>query len=170
MKTIKYFLALVLAGTFSFTHASPADVNTAVNNVLKSYLGIKNALAADNSKAANDEAKKFIAALKVVDVGQMDSNQKTAWNKYAEKLRFDGEHIGESTAIDHQREHFGSLSGNIYAVLKAFPVNDAVLFKQYCPMEKKSWISESATIKNPYLGKKMLDCGMTKETFKAKNK
>jgi hypothetical protein len=34
-------------------------------------------------------------------------------------------------------------------------------------MEKKSWISESAIIKNPYYGKKMIECGVTKETLKA---
>jgi hypothetical protein len=167
MKTIKYLVAIILFVTINKANAAPADVNTAINNVLKSYLGVKNALATDNSQAANDEAKKFTAALKEIPVGQMDAKQKTEWAKYAEKLRFDGEHISESTAIAHQREHFGSLSGNMYALLKAFPSNDMVLYKQYCPMEKKSWISESTTIKNPYLGKKMLECGVTKETLKA---
>jgi Protein of unknown function (DUF3347) len=167
MKSIKYLFAIILFVATTQVNATPADVNAAINNVLKSYLGIKNALTADNSKATNDEAKKFTVALKAVPIDQMDAKQKAEWAKYAEKLRFDGEHIGESTAIAHQREHFGSLSGNMYAVLKAFPANDVLLYKQYCPMEKKSWISESATIKNPYYGKKMLECGVTKETLMA---
>ena len=164
--TIKYFGAIVLFLAVNSVKAAPVDVHSAINNVIKSYLGIKNALTTDNSKAANDEAKKFTAALKEVSVSQMDAKQKEVWTKYAEKLRFDGEHIGESTAIAHQREHFGDLSANMYTVLKAFQVNDMVLYKQYCPMEKKSWISESSTIKNPYYGKKMVECGITKETMK----
>jgi len=167
MKTIKYLVAIVLFITVNTAKATPADLHSAINNVYKSYLGIKNALATDNSKAANDEAKKFTAALKEVSVNTMDAKQKAVWTKYAEKLRYDGDHIGESTAIDHQREHFGSLSTNMYEVVKAFQTNDMVLYKQYCPMEKKSWLSESSAIKNPYFGKKMLDCGMTKETMKA---
>ena len=167
MKVTKYLIAIILFITVNAAKASPADVHAAINNVLKSYLGIKNALATDNSKAANDEAKKFTAALKEVPVSQMDSKQKETWTKYAEKLRFDGEHISESDAIAHQREHFGNLSANMYTVLKAFQINDMVLYKQYCPMEKKSWLSESAKIKNPYLGNKMLDCGSTKETMQA---
>ena len=167
MKTIKYLIAVILFITINKANAAPADVNTAINNVLKSYLNIKNALATDNSQAANNEAKKFTSALKEIPVAQMDAKQKAEWAKYAEKLRYDGEHISESTAIAHQREHFGSLSGNMYAVLKAFPSNDVVLYKQYCPMAKQSWISESATIKNPYYGKKMQECGITKETLKA---
>ncbi len=146
-------------------NATPADVNTAINNVLKGYLDIKNALAADDSKAANDGAKKFTAALKEVPVNQMSAEQKAAWDKYGEKLRFDGEHIGESTAIAHQREHFGNLSANILAIIKVYRSNEFILYRQYCPMEKKSWISESTKIKNPYLGKKMLECGVTKEDY-----
>jgi hypothetical protein len=170
MKTIKYLAAIVLFVAATTAKAAPADLHSAINNVYKSYLGIKNALATDDSKAANDEAKKFTAALKEVPVSQMDAQQKAVWTKYAEKLRYDGDHISESTAIDHQREHFGSLSTNMYAVVKAFQTNEMVLYKQYCPMEKKSWLSESSAIKNPYLGKKMPDCGTTKETLKASGK
>ena len=167
MKTLKYLAAIILFLVVNTVKAAPADLHSAINNVYKSYLGIKNALATDNSKAANEEAKKFTAALKDVPVSSMDAKQKATWTKYAEKLRYDGDHISESTAIDHQREHFGSLSSNMYEVVKAFQTNDMVLYKQYCPMEKKSWLSESSAIKNPYLGKKMLDCGMTKETMQA---
>ena len=55
----------------------------------------------------------------------------------------------------------------MYAVMKAFKSNDLVLYQQYCPMAKKIWISESSVIKNPYLGKKMPECGVTKEMLKA---
>src|SRR5579872_6463811 len=167
MKTIKYFLAIVLFVVMGQGRAKAVDVKSSINSVLKSYLDIKNALAADNSKAANDAAKNFTTALKAVPAGQMDEKQKQVWQQYAEKLRYDGEHISESAAIAHQREHFGSLSSNLFAVLKAFKDNDLIVYKQYCPMAKQSWISESSAIKNPYLGKKMPDCGVTKETLKA---
>jgi len=167
MKTVKSLAVIILFIAANTVKAAPADLHSAINNVYKSYLGIKNALATDNSKVANDEARKFTAALKDVPVSAMDAKQKAAWTKYAEKLRYDGDHISESTAIDHQREHFGSLSSNMYELVKAFQTNDMVLYKQYCPMEKKSWLSESSAIKNPYFGKKMLDCGTTKETIQA---
>lgn len=170
MKSIKYIAAIILFLAMNKLQAKPADLNTAVNNVLQSYFGIKNALVIDDSKKANDEAKKFTAALKEVNVSQMDAKQKAAWNKYAEKLRFDGEHIGESAAIAHQREHFGSLSANIFTFFKAFHTNSVIVYQQYCPMVRKSWISESATIKNPYLGKTEPTCGVVKETLKATGK
>jgi len=167
MKNIKYFLALVLSVAMGQSDAKPVDVKSSINTVLKSYLDIKNALATDNSKAANDAAKNFTTALKAVPASQMDNKQKQVWQQYAEKLRYDGEHISESDAITHQREHFGSLSSNLFAVLKAFKNNELIVYRQYCPMAKKSWISESSAIKNPYFGKTMPDCGITKETLKA---
>jgi hypothetical protein len=167
MKPIKYLTLVILLLTISHSIAAPNNLNTSLNDVLKSYFGIKNALVADDYKTANSEAKKFTAALKHVQVSQMDVKQRSVWAKYAEKLRFDGEHIGESTAVAHQREHFGNLSANMLAVVKAFHVNNMAVYQQYCPMVRKSWISESATIKNPYLGKTEPTCGVVKETFKA---
>ena len=165
MKKLRFLLAAFLLVGVNATYA---QVKTSVNDILKDYFGIKNALAADNSKAANAAAIRFTTDLKIVFVADMDAKQKSEWQKYSEKLRYDGDHIGESTAIDHQREHFGNLSANMYAILKVFKTNDATVYQQYCPMEKKSWLSESPDIKNPYLGKKMLDCGRTTETLKAK--
>ena len=166
MKNLKYLIIALLLTGITTGHAQ-SKITT--NDILKDYLSIKNALATDNSKAANGAAVKFTTDIKAVSVNDMDAKQKATWQKYSEKLRYDGEHIGESTVIAHQREHFGSLSANMYEVLKAFKTNSMPIYQQYCPMEKKTWLSESATIKNPYLGSTMLDCGRTTETFKAAN-
>jgi len=167
MKAIKYIAAVILFISATQLQARAMDVRHAINQAVKNYLDLKNALAADDSKAANDAAKKFTDALKQVSPDKMSADQKQSWQKYGEKLRFDGEHISVSNDIAHQREHFGSLSNNLYDLLKSFKDNDQALYKQYCPMAKQSWVSESTSIKNPYLGKKMLDCGVTKETLKA---
>ncbi|RKR84934.1 uncharacterized protein DUF3347 [Mucilaginibacter gracilis] len=166
MKTVKYLIiALLLSGMSA--NAQTATVNTSFNHVLKAYLGIKDALVADNSKLANSNAKEFAAAVKEVGSNQLDAKQKTIWLAYGEKLRFDGEHISESDKLAHQREHFTSLSKNMLAVVKAFKSNTMVIYAQYCPMKKATWLSQTAAIHNPYYGKDMDDCGTTKETIKA---
>lgn len=166
MKTLKYLIvALLLSCVYSAK--AQTSVNANVNNVIKAYLGIKDALVADNNKLANDKAKAFTAALKEISTNQLDAKQKTTWLAYGEKLRFDGEHIGESDRIAHQREHFTSLSKNMLAVVKAFKNNSMVIYAQYCPMKKATWLSETTTIHNPYFGKEMEDCGTTTETLKA---
>lgn len=164
MKSFKYLLLIVLAVSAFATKTLAQDA--AVNQALTQYLNLKNDLAADNSKGANTDAAAFAQAVSKVDAGKLNADQKAVWTKYAEKLRFDGQHISESTDIKHQREHFGSLSANMYAVVKAFKNNTVTLYQQFCPMERKSWLSETKAVKNPYLGKEMPDCGRVTETLK----
>lgn len=141
--------------------------NAAISHLVKAYLGMKDALAADNSKAANAQAKLFTAAVKEVGASTMDAAQKAAWTKFGEKLRFNGDHIAESADIAHQREHFQKLSDDFYNLLKNIKSNDLTLYRQYCPMKKAYWLSASTTIANPYYGSDMLECGEVKETIKA---
>ncbi|MFY7963827.1 MAG: mercury transporter, partial [Chitinophagaceae bacterium] len=68
-----------------------------------------------------------------------------------------------------QRDHFTSLSKNMYELLKAAKANTTVYY-QYCPMfnngKGANWLSKEATIKNPYYGSMMLSCGKVQETIK----
>jgi hypothetical protein len=163
MKTLK-ILTLTLLIAIG-TQVKAAD-NAAISHLIKAYLGMKDALATDNSKNANAQAKLFTAAVKEVSEGTMDAAQKTVWTKYGEKLRFNGDHIAESTDIAHQREHFQKLSDDFYGLVKNMKTNDITLYRQYCPMKKAYWLSASDKIANPYYGSDMLTCGEVKETIK----
>lgn len=167
MKTIKYSVVAVL---LLIVNVVKADTNTSMNKVLAAYLEIKNALASDDNKLANQKATEFTASLKEVNTAQLDAKQKATWLKYSEKLRFDGNHISESAVIAHQREHFASLSKNMYAIIKELKTNTSPVYIQYCPMKKESWLSESQEIKNPYYGKSMSECGKVTETLKGSGK
>lgn len=166
MKIIKsLFITLTLIIGFSQVKAQDAAASGAIHNVLNAYYGVKNALADDNSSAAQAKAKDLFAAINAVPVDKLNADQRKIWMSYTDKLQFDSRHISESTAIDHQREHFTSLSKNMYEVIKATKLNSTVVYEQYCPMKKTSWLSETTTIKNPYLGKEMETCGRTTATL-----
>ncbi|MES2277787.1 MAG: DUF3347 domain-containing protein [Bacteroidota bacterium] len=164
MKTLKILTLTFLIAVG--TQVKAAD-NAAISHLIKAYLGMKDALATDNSKAANAQAKLFTAAVKEVSASTMDAAQKATWTKYSEKLRFNGDHIGESADIAHQREHFQKLSDDFYGLIKNMKTNDITLYRQYCPMKKAYWLSASDKISNPYYGKDMDECGEVKETIKA---
>ena len=147
--------------------AQTATVNTSINNLITTYLDLKNALAVDDGTAAQGKAKMLKAQVDAIQTKEMSPARQTTWKNYVDKLSFDSRHISESTSIDHQREHFASLSKNMYEVVKAFKVNNSPLYWEYCPMKKTSWLSDKAVIENPYYGKTMPDCGSVKETLKA---
>lgn len=80
------------------------------------------------------------------------------------------EHISKNSGnIAHQREHFVILSKDIYDLVKTFGAGQ-VLYKDFDPMANNgkgaSWLSETKEIKNPYMGKAMLNTGTVKEEIK----
>jgi len=152
------------------TAISLAKAQTVSNNIDKittAYLGVKDALVASDGTATQSRAKELFALLSAQpDKGLNPAQQKTL-SSYIDKLKYDSRHMSETTTVDHQREHFASLSKNMYEVLKKLKLNTTTLYEQYCPDKDSYWLSESSAIKNPYWGRVMLTCGTVKETLAA---
>lgn len=172
IKMKKIIMALLLAVAFFGQESIAQNVaNPPTGKVLSAYLSIKNALVANDAKAATAAAKTLLDEIGKVEMGKMTAEQHDAWMKYTKKLSFDATHISETGDIDHQREHFTSLSKNMYAVIKAFPTSTPVYY-QFCPMANEGkgayWLSEQEKISNPYYGGKMNSCPSTKEVIQVK--
>ncbi|MBD1393865.1 DUF3347 domain-containing protein [Mucilaginibacter glaciei] len=161
MKKILLNLMLII-GVLS-AHAQ----NTAVDKITTSYIGLKNALVGSNAELAKSRSGELLAALSASIKGSTPAQQKLM-TTYGEKLKFDSRHISETTKIDHQREHFESLSKNMFALVSGLKLNSTTLYQQYCPMKKASWLSETADVRNPYYGDDMLECGKVTATLKGK--
>lgn len=163
LKTTCLILALVYS--VSIAHAQKSASANTINNITNAYLAVKNSLVADDATATARNAKELFNILSSDPGKTLNPGQQKLLNGYLEKLKFDSRHISEVTALDHQREHFASLSKNLYQVLKGLKMNTATVYEQYCPMKKAYWLSESETIKNPYYGKSMAGCGRTTATL-----
>jgi len=137
-----------------------------INGITTAYFGLKNALATGSGTAAESSAKTLMTALSAPET--LTADQQKIFNTYIEKLKFDTRHISEVSDIEHQREHFESLSKNLYEVLKGLKMNTTTVYMDYCPMKKAYWLSETTTIKNPYYSdKSMATCGKTTATLAA---
>lgn len=164
MKTIKNLsAALLLLCTILVANA---QANTSVDKMAQAYLGLKNALVASDATAAKAKAAALLTILSAPVDKSLKPEQQKLLAANLEKLKFDSRHISESPSIDHQREHFETLSKNMYTVLSGLKANSTVLYAQYCPMKKAYWLSEKSAIENPYYGKTMPDCGEVKATLK----
>ena len=144
----------------------------AVNPLLEvyiAYFGLKDALIANDGVTASSKAKELFKAIDKVPMDKMAAEQHTVWMKYMTKLSYDAEHIKGVSETEHQREHFSSLSKNMFELMKvmkpAYPI-----YYDHCPMyndgKGADWISKEAIIKNPYYGNQMLSCGKIVETVK----
>jgi hypothetical protein len=168
MKTIKSLSVALLLICTVIVQANAQS--TSVDKITQAYLGLKNALVASDATVAKAKAAALLAALSAPVDNSLKPDQQKLLAANLEKLKFDSRHISESGAIDHQREHFESLSKNMYTVLSGLKANSTVLYEQYCPMKKAYWLSENKTIENPYYGKTMPDCGEVKATLKPAGK
>lgn len=143
--------------------------NFSIAPIVKDYLAIKNALVADNDKAAASAGKQLFSTLKNVDMKSIPANKHQQYMEIAENASENAEHIGDNTGkIAHQREHLASLSKDVSDLIALFGTTQK-LYQDYCPMYNDGkgavWISEAKAIKNPYYGNQMLTCGSVKKEF-----
>ena len=143
--------------------------NFSIAPIVKDYLVLKNALVADNDRAAANAGKQLFANLNKVDMKSIPANKHKEYMDIAENAKENAEHIGDNTGkIDHQREHLASLSKDVSDLIALFGTTQK-LYQDYCPMYNDGkgavWISEAKAIKNPYYGNKMLTCGSVKKEF-----
>lgn len=71
--------------------------------------------------------------------------------------------MSEVPHVGHQREHFASLSNNLYAFIKKLKLNQTILYRQYCSMDKQYYLSETDKGKDPYMD--MTNCSKVIETL-----
>jgi hypothetical protein len=139
---------------------------TAIDPLLNPYFKLKNALTQDNDKVAAEAGNELLSALESFDKSSLNSEQSKVYNDIYEDAKGHAEHIGANSGnIKHQREHFETLSQEIYEFAKS--VRGKKLYYANCPMYNNNkggnWLSEVREIRNPYFGSEMLECGTVKE-------
>lgn len=167
----KLYSSLFLLAFFAFTQvqsvfAQDASQQSSLSHLLPSYYGIKDALVNSDANAAASKAAEFAKTIKAVDMKALSKTDMTVFMSLQDKLAEDASHIAGNKDVKHQREHFASLSTNLFTLAKGVKLSSEPLYYDYCPMKKAYWLSGDAAIKNPYFGSAMLTCGKVTETLK----
>lgn len=136
--------------------------------IFDTYFTLKDALVKSDGVAASAKAGELLVAVKAIKMEQLSNAEHMAWMKVKKELEMDAEHISETKDVGHQRDHFITLSENLYILIKASKYQGSIYY-QHCPMANKgkgaNWLSKETAISNPYFGSKMLTCGKTVDTF-----
>jgi hypothetical protein len=165
MKSIKLLMATAIT---LFATIANGQTNTGVNKVLNAYIQLKDALVKSDGTSSFGASKALLTAIQEVNMSELNADTHTQWMKVVNDLKEDAEHISETKEITHQRDHFMSLSKNLFTVLKVSK-SETPIYYQFCPMANKgkgaNWLSLENKIKNPYYGNQMLTCGKVVETI-----
>ena len=120
------------------------------------YLKLKDALVSSDAATAKTAAASLQTTLAKVEGCEITAG-------VASK-------IAATDNIITQRKQFTILSSDIIAYLKHADIKTGSVFVQYCPMANNNdggyWLSDNKTIRNPYYGDEMLECGEVKEEIK----
>jgi copper chaperone CopZ len=143
--------------------------NNVLNTVFDTYFEVKEALVQTDGVEASKKSATLLTAINAVKMDQLEMDVHMVWMKVTKELKEDAEHIADTKDVTHQRDHFMTLSKNMYDLIKVS--KDATpTYYQFCPMANKgkgaNWLSKDSSIKNPYYGAQMLSCGKTVETIK----
>ncbi|MGY3053104.1 hypothetical protein ACVWYG_001301 [Pedobacter sp. UYEF25] len=161
MKKI-FLMVAILATTLvqtTFAQNDHADHQTQTSVLLPLYYNIKDALVGGNATLAASKAAELVKALN-------SSDAKTITGDKGDDLLVHAGKIAQSKDLKDQREHFNGLSADMIAVAKKSKLSADPVYQLYCPMKRANWLSNSATVKNPYFGSAMLTCGKVVETIK----
>ncbi|MDX1362823.1 DUF3347 domain-containing protein [Arenibacter latericius] len=149
------------------TKADTQDTNL-LNSVFNDYFSLKDALVSSDANTASLRAENLLNTLKEVKMQSLPMEVHMEWMKVIKDLVANTDQIVNTTEIARQREQFMSLSKNMYALMKVSKLETPTYY-QFCPMANNgkgaNWLSKESTIRNPYYGSQMLNCGKTVETI-----
>jgi hypothetical protein len=167
MKKLSFLFALMMATSFTI-QAQSVVAKRAFNSTLKAYFDTKNALATDNAAQANERAKALVDQLTDFPIKTLTTAQQLLWKTEVETMKKAATLVATEQAIKEQRKSFWAISSAMIKLVKAFNMNSAVAYIQYCPMVKKSWLNDVEAVQNPFYGSMMYDCGEVTETIAKK--
>jgi copper chaperone CopZ len=145
------------------------QVTNQLAKVFSNYFSLKDALVSTDGNLASQKASELVKSINEIKMDKLTTEEHNVWMKVMKDLVFDVAHINETKEASHQRDHFVTLSKNIYELIKVSKQPDTIYY-QHCPMyndgKGANWLSKESAIKNPYYGSQMLSCGKTVETIK----
>ncbi len=157
--------------------------NNRIDSLLTAYFSMKDAFVNADTNIAKMACTKLVA---LADTGRLAELKKDTTGIYESAImqlndvKLNAESLLKQTDLTEMRQDFRMIGESIYPLLKTIHYDGNTLYWQNCPMafgEDKgaNWISNTAEIINPYLGKNhpefkgtMLHCGEVKDSIKAK--
>ena len=149
--------------------ATVTSKSNELQSVFDNYFLVKDALIQSDASATAIVAKELVSAISNVKMDKLEMEVHMVWMKVLNQMKTDATQMANSKDIKKQRNHFVTLSKEMYSLMKVVKY-DKTVYYQHCPMANDgkgaNWLSKENEIKNPYYGSRMLTCGKTVETIK----
>ena len=158
--------------------------NNSTDSVVNAYLDIKNAFVNADTAGAKAAARNFIVLIDRLPIDELKKDNATIFETVQSNIsdiKSNASSLLDQTNITEMRKDFSAVSDMMYpSFFTTINYEGPKLYLQNCPMAfsdsiSANWISNSAEILNPYMGKNhptyhagMLACGSVKDSIVAK--
>ena len=154
-----------------------------ITSLINSYVAMKNAFVDADTSEIKAKTSGFIASadsLNLNELQEKDSSIYMTVQQNVSDIKANADPILKENDITEMRHDFSMVSENLYPFLKTIGYEGQKLYWQNCPMafgddKPANWLSNTAEINNPYLGKKdpkyksgMLHCGENMDSIYSK--
>ncbi|MEJ7610461.1 MAG: DUF3347 domain-containing protein [Ferruginibacter sp.] len=158
--------------------------NKSIDSIVNSYLAIKNAFVENDTAGAKNATRSFIDLLNRLPMEEMKKDTAMVLATVEANvgdLKLNANSLLNQANITEMRKDFNAVTEQMYpSFFTAINYEGPKLYYVNCPMAfdgdvAANWISNSAEIINPYIGKDhpkykstMLNCGEVKDSIVAK--
>lgn len=155
MKTTIVLIVSLFFSFGSFAQQSPAFNNQDLGKAYTHYIDIKEALVNSNAQKASEAAVQLKKTLANVESSEAARDAATDLNT--------------AGGLKEQRKAFAGLTTEMSKLIKGGKLSSGEIYMEFCPMANNGaggyWLSNEKEIRNPFMGEKMIGCGMVKETI-----
>lgn len=154
-----------LSLTFAMLLGAFATKASDLSKMLDHYMLIKDALVASDFSKTNAAVLVYKSDLKSFKSADLPEAQKKAFKSVEKTMNKAVDQLQAATTLESQRKAFADLSKAWFKVLDQVKVSDKPVYRFNCSMKKEDWLSFEQSVKNPYYGKTMLNCGSLVKTY-----
>ena len=141
--------------------------NASFKTLLTDYYALKDQFIAEDIVKVDAAAKKLITSTDSLQLKELkaDSGLVQTAQSFAASVSGDLKAVLAAKNLTDKRRAFSNASENFYNLARVVQYDREIIYHQHCPMAFDDnqpdafWLSNSPDIKNPYLPKKMLECG-----------
>jgi hypothetical protein len=150
--------------------------NNAFGNLLTNYYHLKDAMVLSNDSMAVKSANLLGASADSLKLSELkaDSSIIQMAEGYVQSISAEAKALVGEPKLEEKRKSFQMISDNMYDLVRSVRYDKEIVYHEFCPMAFNDagayWLSNTADIKNPYFGKKMLSCGEVKDSLDFRGK
>lgn len=156
--------------------ANSEAFNKSFSELLAAYYALKDAFIAEKDSGITQASRRMMMAADslLLDELKADTNVIATARTYSMGISAELKGLLGEAKITDQRRSFQLVGEQLYDLIRTVHYDGQVIYHFYCSEafsdQGATWLSNSIEVRNPFIPKKMLNCGELKDTIDMRHK